>query len=138
MKKLLLIALLVITCTGTAQSNRSTQKEVDISVKFQNWINLIKKNELFSFIGNPPEKMYELYDCNGAVDYYNIKGPDYSIEFRSNNVIVSHEGNKYYLTMVNNDFVGHCCTLDTREKRMTTYYFQNEKIVKKSVKSYSI
>lgn len=138
MKKLLLITLLVITCTGTAQSNQSNQKQVDLSGKFQNWINLVKKNEFFSFIGNPPEKMFEVYDCNGAVDYYNIKGTDYSIEFRSNNIIVFHEGNKYYLTMVNNDFVGHGCTLDTREKRMTTYYFQNEKIVKKSVKNYSI
>jgi hypothetical protein len=138
MKKLLLLTLLIITCTGTAQSNISKQKEVDISIKFQNWINSFKKNEFFSFIGNPPEKMFEVYDCNGVVEYYNVKAKDYSIEFRSNNIVISHEGTKYYLTMVNNDFVGYGCTLDTREKRMTTYYFQNEKIVKKSVKNYSI
>lgn len=138
MKKLLLLMLLIITCTGTAQSNVSKQKEIDISVKFQNWINMIKKNEFFNFIGNPPEKMIEVYDCNGAVDYYNIKGTNYSVEFKGNNVVIFHEGNKFYLTMINNDFVGYGCKLDTREKRMTTYYFQNNKIVKKLVSNYSI
>ena len=82
--------------------------------------------------------MIETLDCNGAVDFYTVKGTDYSIDFDANNVVIYHEGNKYYLTMVNNDFVGYGCTLDTREKRMTTYYFQNEKIVKKCVKGYSI
>ena len=130
--------LLVITCTGTAQSNLSKQKEVDISVKLQNWMNAIKKNEFFSFIETTPKKMIEVYDCNGGVDYYNIKGTNYTVEFRANNIIVFHEGNKFYLTMINNDFVGYGCTLDTREKRMTTYYFQNNKIVKKLVSNYSI
>lgn len=138
MKKILLIALLMITCAGTAQSSQSNQKQVDLSAKFQNWINQIKKNDFFNFIGNPPEKMIENFDCTGTVDFYTVKGTDYSIEFDSNNVVIYHEGNKYYLTMVNNDFVGYGCTLDTREKKMTTYYFQNEKIVKKCVKDYNI
>ena len=138
MKKILLLTLVALTCSLNAQGNVNNQKQVDLSVKIQNWINSIKKNELFSFIGTPPEKMFEIYDCNGAVEYYNVKGTDYSIEVRGNNIVVNHEGNKFYLTMITNDFVGYGCTLDTRAKKMTTYYFQNDKIVKKSVKEYTI
>ena len=134
MKKLLLLTFLVLTFSAPAQS---TQKQIDLSIKIHKWIDLIKENDFFNFIGNPPEKMFEIYNCDGSVDYYNVKGVDYSIEFHSNNVVICHEGNKFFLTMINNDFVGHGCTLDTRAKRMTTYYFQNNKI-KKSVKSYNI
>lgn len=138
MKKFLLLTFIALTYSLNAQGNVNTQKQVDLSVKILNWINTIKKNDFFSFIGNPPEKMFEIYDCNGAVEYYNIKGTDYTIEVRANTITINHEGNKFYLTMVNNDFVGYGCTLDTRAKKMTTYYFQNDKIVKKSVKEYTI
>ncbi len=138
MKKILLLTFIALTYSLNAQGNVHKQRQVDLSVKISEYINTIKKNEFFSFIGKPPEKMIEMYDCNDILEYYTIKGTDYSIEVRSNNVVINHGGNKFHLTMINTDFVGYGCTLDTRAKKMTTYYFQNDKIVKKSVKEYSL
>src|SRR5687768_17613487 len=101
MKKVLLLSILLITSGMVAQGN---QKEVVLSAKVSKLIEQIKKNEFFSFIENPPTKMFEIYDCNGSVDHYKVKGVDYSIEFNNNNVIVAYQGNKYFLTMVNKDF----------------------------------
>ena len=132
MKKLLLIITILITLTSVAQS---TQKQVEISKKFKVMVKKIKSNNYFDFIAEP-QKMTEIYDCNGSLEYYKINGENYFIKIdQDDNISIFYNNGEYHFNFVDNDLIGHGYVLDTREKQLSVYYFQNEKTVKKNTVS---
>jgi|GEM_PF-4392872 len=129
MKKIFLLIAIIITVNLNAQP---VEKQVEISKKFKVMINKIKMNDFFSFI-TLPEKMTEIYDCKNALNYYKINGENYSIKIDMNdNLTIFYNNGEYHFNFIDNDFIGHGYTLNTRENELSVYYFQNEKTIKKT------
>ncbi|MDV6167065.1 hypothetical protein R1T16_01425 [Flavobacterium sp. DG1-102-2] len=132
MKKIFLFIAILVTINVNSQT---TQKQVEISKKILTIVNKIKANDYFNFIASP-DKMFEIYDCKGTLDSYKVNGENYFIKIDTdNNIVVYFNNGQYHFNLVDNDLVGYGYSLDTRQRELTTYYFQNNKTVKKSTVS---